>query len=583
MLISPKHLFQLLAWLQPVTGLNVPYRLFPPVSPPGTTNVSYVMHGPIPINQTYPFPNSTRPLVNGTTPFANQTLTSPNGTAVLNGSISGDDDAAGRQLSSHPWVAACSSACKAAGLTARYCLDSCNAQADDRDAPPDPALVTYCAFMNTIPYLVPSTPAAQWTMERKIRSEYIVLGDAARSCFIDFQVMHPLYDWAPPQSHLHMPIECAEAKTKGTHFDKGQCVLNTPTQALWIDGPSIPHTSDALQAYEHPIEMVLDALSLSITAIIGFPPVFVITGGISDTSIRELASVLSHYRDLFWWSGVNHDLCYHNENSSHGYTRHDCDDNFLTDNGRLCDASGDAGRTWILQTDGVEQTRVVMSKTCRDWARLFHAFVGFDVEVNLVFWKRHFSFTKDAWEFANVRADYDRIDVVAARRAQHPAPLPQPVPLYYTLTAVSVVIDVRGDDKDFDTTGDVKLMLTNGRAGTVIAVLDIPKVEWTDQHTYAFNMATDVLFSHAELALVGVQPVMDFVTRGHDMMRFSMSVTLKFADEQIPDIEYCYVDQKVGNCGRACSLFSIGCPTNHCAWRGEEFPVGVPKASRCLN
>jgi hypothetical protein len=414
--------------------------------------------------------------------------------------------------------------------------------------------------------------ASSWLTKRKIRIAPSTTSDG--KCHTIVTILDAQWDWAEPEATYDLPCAGLKDGSNGVTFERDQCVfqsLGAPPVVLWTDGPSNPYTAKQLNDYFSKIGFGMRFLSAGIT------------GKVAATSINDMAAIMSHYRKLFLLCGINHDLCYHHEGSSHGMTKAQCDNNFHSDNHRMCDLTGDAGRTLIVQSDGLAQVRVVWPATCYEWADLFYWFVSFDATITLhdLFSIDLFSFSGGAWKASNIEAPYNRLDVAQMYSAQFPPAAPPTTQGIYVVNRITMTVYMRGDDKDPDTIGSVKFMLTGSRAGETLAILPIPNGHWDDQHTYTFDVSSLLLFTHDELYTVGVQPVFDWVTRGHDLGRFDMEITTHFVDDKAMPVTYCYSDVRVGNCGDACGLFR--CPTNHCAWTGEAFPVGVQKESRCTH
>ena len=191
--------------------------------------------------------------------------------------------------------------------------------------------------------------------------------------------------------------------------DTFQCVLTNGATVTWTDGPSIPDTPALLKARTDLIFTVINIACTFVDLDIYCPAT-----GFDSTSLNNLAAVLHHYRDLFWNAGVNHDLCYHNEPSSHGYNKQTCNDLFLYDTKQICRASGDPGRTvnviiegeilWFIHYNSYNKT---LSYSCIAWAQAF-----FNI-VNLSY------FNGPAWAMSDLQAAWSRIDVYAQYVAAH--------------------------------------------------------------------------------------------------------------------------------------------------------------------
>jgi hypothetical protein len=443
-----------------------------------------------------------------------------------------------------PWTDTCIDTCVNHGRELSFCVHACREQAKRGDAAPDALLQDACNFMNLKPDISPfGLQAGEWQIKRKISmAASINLFDG--NCSTEIKIFHPLYDWADPEAVYVGP--CSFAKSDALSYDFGQCVFqSTSGVPSWFDGPSIPDTISKLKEYTDHVDRAMRILSADFTS------------KISDTSMEDLVTILAHYRKLFTWSGVNHDLCYHHESSSHGLTKRDCDTKFGEDNRHMCDLTGDAGRTLILQSDGIVPVRIVLPKTCYEWADLCHDIVAFgwkplsgDLGVDI-------SLSENAWRAANVYTAYNRLDVAQVYAAQHPFVPPPTVQGVYAVDRVITTIRIRGDDKDPDTIGGIRFALTNARKTETLAILPIPAVHWEDQHDYTFETNTLMLFTHDELYTIVVQPMIDCVTQGHDLGRFDLSITIHFVDDKTGPITYCYADVRVGSCGAMCGFFHV--------------------------
>lgn len=256
---------------------------------------------------------------------------------------------------------------------------------------------------------------------------------------------------------------------------------------------------------------------------------------------QAVANALSHYRDQFWWVGVNHDNCYHHEPAVHQYSKEMCDTLYQVDANRICDVSQDRGY----------DAGFFLDYNCKQWAQAMYNVLHQD------------KYTLSAWMNANVQSPYERIDVQDAWLQQHQRYATPANPADVTnvlIYKVEVRVCTFGDGKDVNTAGSFHFQLSNGRF-----LPDVPFGYGVWRKTCRdFASNANVALTPTEWNTLSLQPSMDFQTVGWDSMDFDLNYKVYVKNARVGWHGMQYTNHHVQHCGLP------GSGNNDCKWRGEQ-------------
>lgn len=287
------------------------------------------------------------------------------------------------------------------GWDLAYCERTCNEQSMNEEVAVednDIVMVHKCASMNKHNDLTNMGHAnGNWRFMRKVSVSVHPLHPGSEKKKVLVVMWNSTYDWDTPYGTFQMPyFPSKNPFAKNITAEDPVAFMNhcvfmgvnadNTTDLMWTDGPSMPYTIKKAGPNMHRLGTLLRVFSLGTW------------GTLHANTLRQVVAMTNYYRALFWYAGVNHDVCYHSEPATsavafqHDHandaannmvakkpvatTEGDCDDGFIADMTAICAVSGDRGYKIIFspESDSI-WFPFLLEEDCLGWAKIFWQFV----------------------------------------------------------------------------------------------------------------------------------------------------------------------------------------------------------------